>query len=76
MLKLGVRFVPTLDVALFACLALNLGARFFDLQGDPTYLVVTQDSTIEKFGINAVCTHLGCVVPWVAVSARFGAWPR
>ena len=38
------------------------------LQGDPTYLVVTQEGTIENYGINAVCTHLGCVVPWVAVS--------
>jgi Rieske Fe-S protein len=31
--------------------------------------VVKDDGTIEKYGINAVCTHLGCVVPWVAVSA-------
>ena len=38
------------------------------LQGDPTYLIVKADNTIEKFGVNAVCTHLGCVVPWVAVS--------
>jgi cytochrome b6-f complex iron-sulfur subunit len=36
-------------------------------QGDPTYLVVKDDGTIENYGINAVCTHLGCVVPWVAV---------
>jgi cytochrome b6-f complex iron-sulfur subunit len=34
------------------------------LQGEATYLVVTDDGAIEKFGINAVCTHLGCVVPW------------
>jgi Rieske Fe-S protein len=39
-------------------------------QGDPTYLIVTQDGTIEKYGLNAVCTHLGCVVPWVAVSEQ------
>lgn len=37
------------------------------LQGDPTYLIVTQENTIEKFGLNAVCTHLGCVVPWNSV---------
>jgi cytochrome b6-f complex iron-sulfur subunit len=30
--------------------------------------VVTPEGTIENYGINAVCTHLGCVVPWVAVS--------
>lgn len=38
------------------------------VQGDPTYLVVNDNSMIENYGINAVCTHLGCVVPWVAVS--------
>ena len=35
------------------------------LKGDATYLVVTDENKIEKYGINAVCTHLGCVVPWV-----------
>ncbi len=38
------------------------------LQGDPTYLIVNADGKIENYGLNAVCTHLGCVVPWVAVS--------
>ncbi|PNH05750.1 Cytochrome b6-f complex iron-sulfur subunit, chloroplastic [Tetrabaena socialis] len=38
------------------------------LKGDPTYLIVNSDSSIEKYGLNAVCTHLGCVVPWVGVS--------
>lgn len=33
-------------------------------QGDATYLVVTNDNKLESYGINAVCTHLGCVVPW------------
>jgi len=41
------------------------------LKGDPTYLVVTNDNTLEKYGINAVCTHLGCVVPWNAVDKQF-----
>jgi len=36
-------------------------------QGDPTYLIVLEGA-VEKYGLNAVCTHLGCVVPWVAVS--------
>jgi len=40
-------------------------------QGDPTYLVVKEDSTIESFGLNAVCTHLGCVVPWVPSENKF-----
>jgi cytochrome b6-f complex iron-sulfur subunit len=33
------------------------------LKGDATYLVSTSDG-VKDFGINAVCTHLGCVVPW------------
>jgi len=40
------------------------------LKGDPTYIVV-EDNTIAKYGINAVCTHLGCVVPWNAVDKQF-----
>merc|ERR1712093_309837 len=41
------------------------------LKGDPTYIVVNSDSQIENYGINAVCTHLGCVVPYNAVEKQF-----
>lgn len=41
------------------------------LKGDPTYLIVTEDSTLEDYGLNAVCTHLGCVVPWNANAGKF-----
>ncbi|KAF5837220.1 rieske iron-sulfur protein of cytochrome B6/F complex [Dunaliella salina] len=42
------------------------------LKGDPTYLVTNQEgSGIEPYGINAVCTHLGCVVPWAAAENKF-----
>lgn len=41
------------------------------LKGDPTYVVVEGDSTIRNYGINAVCTHLGCVVPWNASENKF-----
>ncbi|WP_013320395.1 cytochrome b6-f complex iron-sulfur subunit [Gloeothece verrucosa] len=41
------------------------------LKGDPTYIVVTQEKTIADYGINAVCTHLGCVVPWNASEEKF-----
>jgi cytochrome b6-f complex iron-sulfur subunit len=41
------------------------------LKGDPTYLVITSDNTLETYGINAVCTHLGCVVPWNQVDKQF-----
>ncbi len=41
------------------------------LKGDPTYLVVQNDHTIANYGINAVCTHLGCVVPWNVNENKF-----
>ena len=40
------------------------------LKGDPTYLVVA-DGTIVDYGINAICTHLGCVVPWNKAENKF-----
>jgi cytochrome b6-f complex iron-sulfur subunit len=41
------------------------------LKGDPTYMVITGEKTIESYGINAICTHLGCVVPWNANENKF-----
>lgn len=41
------------------------------LKGDPTYVVVQGDGAIENYGINAVCTHLGCVVPWNVNENKF-----
>ncbi len=41
------------------------------LKGDPTYIVVTGSDSIESYGLNAVCTHLGCVVPWNASEDKF-----
>ena len=41
------------------------------LKGDPTYLLVQGEATLAGFGVNAVCTHLGCVVPWNAGKNRF-----
>ncbi|KAI9128991.1 hypothetical protein K1719_000474 [Acacia pycnantha] len=41
------------------------------LKGDPTYLVVESDRTLATYGINAVCIHLGCVVPWNAAENKF-----
>jgi len=41
------------------------------LKGDATYLIVKDDKTIETFGLNAVCTHLGCVVPWNKAENKF-----
>ena len=34
-------------------------------KGDPTYVVI-DDSQVANYGINAICTHLGCVVPYNA----------
>ncbi len=41
------------------------------LKGDPTYIVITEDNTIANYGISAVCTHLGCVVPWNVNEGKF-----
>ena len=41
------------------------------LKGDPTYVVVTEDQSIGNYGLNAVCTHLGCVVPWNSNENKF-----
>jgi cytochrome b6-f complex iron-sulfur subunit len=41
------------------------------LKGDPTYIVVEKDQSLAEYGINAVCTHLGCVVPWNASENKF-----
>ncbi|KAL5730714.1 plastoquinol--plastocyanin reductase [Ranunculus cassubicifolius] len=41
------------------------------LKGDPTYLVVEQDKSLATYGINAVCTHLGCVVPFNTAEKKF-----
>ncbi|KAK9843717.1 hypothetical protein WJX81_003528 [Elliptochloris bilobata] len=41
------------------------------LKGDATYLVVNDKGALEKFGINAVCTHLGCVVPFNTAENKF-----
>jgi cytochrome b6-f complex iron-sulfur subunit len=51
----------------------NPGSRTLaqGLKGDPTYIVVESESSIANYGINAVCTHLGCVVPWNASENKF-----
>lgn len=41
------------------------------LKGDPTYLVINEDKSIREYGLNAICTHLGCVVPWNAAENKF-----
>lgn len=41
------------------------------LKGDPTYIIVSEDQQIASYGLNAVCTHLGCVVPWNASENKF-----
>jgi cytochrome b6-f complex iron-sulfur subunit len=41
------------------------------MEGDPTYVIVTEDEEIASYGLNAVCTHLGCVVPWKESEGKF-----
>lgn len=33
--------------------------------------MITTDIGVENFGVNAVCTHLGCVVPWNKSENKF-----
>lgn len=40
-------------------------------KGDPTYIVVESKEAIGDYGLNAVCTHLGCVVPWNGNENKF-----
>lgn len=41
------------------------------LNGDPTYLIVDDNKNIREYGLNAICTHLGCVVPWNEAANKF-----
>jgi cytochrome b6-f complex iron-sulfur subunit len=41
------------------------------LKGDASYLIVTANSKIEDYALNAVCTHLGCVVPWNKAEGKY-----
>merc|ERR1719284_1412999 len=49
----------------------NSKALVQGLKGDATYLLTDADKKIADFGINAVCTHLGCTVPWNAAENKF-----
>jgi cytochrome b6-f complex iron-sulfur subunit len=51
----------------------NVGDRVLaqGLKGDPTYLIIESNEAIADYGLNAVCTHLGCVVPWNASEGKF-----
>merc|ERR1711918_154967 len=41
------------------------------LKGDATYLILDDDKNMADFALNAVCTHLGCVVPWNKAENKF-----
>jgi cytochrome b6-f complex iron-sulfur subunit len=41
------------------------------LAGEPTYLIVTEDSTLDSIGIIDNCTHLGCTFPWNPLDQQF-----
>lgn len=41
------------------------------LKGDAHYLITSENGGLEKYAINAVCTHLGCVVPWNPTENKF-----
>lgn len=41
------------------------------LSGDPTYLIVKSDKTLDSMGIVDNCTHLGCTFPWNPTAQQF-----
>ena len=41
------------------------------LKGDATYLILDEQKNLSNFALNAVCTHLGCVVPWNKAENKF-----
>lgn len=41
------------------------------LSGDATYLIIKDEGSIQDFALNAICTHLGCVVPWSEANGKF-----
>lgn len=41
------------------------------LAGEPTYLTVKQDGTLDVMGIVDNCTHLGCTFPWNEINQEF-----
>jgi cytochrome b6-f complex iron-sulfur subunit len=40
-------------------------------KGDPIDLIVVGDGAMGSDGINAIGTHLGCVVPWNGAAGKF-----
>jgi len=41
------------------------------LKGDASYLILDDQKNLADFALNAVCTHLGCVVPWNKAENKF-----
>jgi cytochrome b6-f complex iron-sulfur subunit len=41
------------------------------LRGEPTYLIVTEEKTLDGIGIVDNCTHLGCTFPWNPLDQQF-----
>ncbi|MCG5059517.1 MAG: cytochrome b6-f complex iron-sulfur subunit [Limnoraphis robusta] len=41
------------------------------LAGEPTYLIVKEDNTLDVIGIVDNCTHLGCTFPWNPTEQEF-----
>lgn len=41
------------------------------LAGEPTYLIVKEDNTLNAIGIVDNCTHLGCTFPWNTIDQQF-----
>jgi cytochrome b6-f complex iron-sulfur subunit len=49
----------------------HLLSDLFSVSSLSSYLIVKEDNCLETYGLNAVCTHLGCVVPWSEANNKF-----
>lgn len=41
------------------------------LQGEPAWITAAPPDHVDHFALSAVCTHMGCVVPWVPSRGKF-----
>ena len=41
------------------------------IAGEPTYLIVAKNATLDSKGIVDNCTHLGCTFPWNPIDNQF-----
>lgn len=56
---------------LIAAPADGLKTMVVGLGGEPTWVTAAPPDHLDRFALCAVCTHMGCVVPWVPAKGKF-----